>query len=75
MIKKIEKLMKQGYDSFEIAEALSISANDVEKIMADLYDKNDDVPTLMYDDEEEHINDVLYENGFDIDLPSNTYYE
>lgn len=75
MIKKIEKLMKQGYDSFEIAETLSISVNDVEKVLADLYDASDDVPTLMQDDEEEHITDVLYENGFDIDLPSNTYYE
>ena len=75
MKKKIEKLMNQGYDSFEIAETLSISVNDVEKVIADLYDANDDVPTLMQDDEEEHINDVLLENGFDIDLPSNTYYE
>ena len=75
MKKKIEKLMNQGYDSFEIAETLSISVNDVEKVIADLYDANDDVPTLMQDDEEEHINDVLAENGFDIDLPSNTYYE
>lgn len=73
MKKKIEKLLNQGYDSFEIAETLSISVNEVEKVVADMYDANDDIPTLMYEDEEESITDLLYENGFDV--PNNHYYE
>lgn len=73
MKKKIEKLLNQGYDSFEIAETLSISVNEVEKVIADLYDANDETPTLMYEEEDDNINDLLYENGFDV--PSNRYYE
>ena len=73
MKKKIEKLLNQGYDSFEIAETLSISVNEVEKVVADMYDASDDVPTLMYEDEDDNINDLLYENGFDV--PNNHYYE
>lgn len=73
MKKKIEKLLNQGYDSFEIAETLSISVNEVEKVVADMYDASDDVPTLMYEDEDDNINDLLYENGFNV--PNNHYYE
>jgi len=73
MKKKIEKLLNQGYDSFEIAETLSISVSEVEKVVADMYDANDDIPTLAYEDEEESITDLLYENGFDV--PNNHYYE
>lgn len=73
MIKKIEKLLNKGYDSFEIAEKLGISVDVVEKAVADIYDATDDVPTLAYEDDDTSINDLLYENGFDI--PSNHYYE
>lgn len=73
MKKKIEKLLNQGYDSFEIAETLSISVSEVEKVVADMYDANDDVPTLMYEDEDDNITDLLYENGFNV--PNNHYYE
>ena len=73
MKKKIEKLLNQGYDSFEIAETLSISVSEVEKVVADMYDANDDIPTLMYEDEDDNITDLLYENGFDV--PNNHYYE
>ena len=73
MMKKIEKLLNQGYDSFEIAEKMSIDVNQVEKIVADIYDANDETPTLAYEEDDTSINDILYENGFD--LPNNQYYE
>jgi hypothetical protein len=73
MKKKIEKLLNKGYDSFEIAETLSISVNEVEKVVADLYEDSDETPTLMYEEDDTNITDLLYENGFD--NPSNRYYE
>lgn len=73
VIKKIEKLMDQGYDSFEIAEKLSINVSDVEKVIADLYDADSETPTLAYEEDESSISDLLYENGFD--NPNNRYYE
>lgn len=71
--KKIEKLLNQGYDSFEIAEKMSIDVNEVEKVIADIYDANDEAPILAYEEDDTSINDILYENGFD--LPNNHYYE